>query len=29
MATQFEANNKYSMKDLIAKTSAGCVIDEN
>ena len=28
MATQFEANNKYSMKDLIAKTSAGCVIDE-
>jgi hypothetical protein len=29
MATQFEANNKYSMKDLIAKTSAGCVINEN
>lgn len=28
-ATQFEANNRYSMKDLIAKTSAGCVIDEN
>ena len=29
LATGFELNNKYSMKDLIAKTSAGCVIDEN
>jgi hypothetical protein len=29
MATQFETNNLYSMKTLIAKTSAGCVIDEN
>ncbi len=28
LGTGFEANNKYSMKDLIAKTSAGCVIDE-
>ena len=29
LASGFELNNKYSMKDLIAKTSAGCVIDEN
>ncbi len=29
LATGFEFDNKYSMKDLIAKTSAGCVIDEN
>lgn len=29
LATQFEANNKYSMKELISKTSVGCVINEN
>jgi len=29
LATEFESNNKYSMKDLIAKTSVGCVVNEN
>lgn len=29
MATEFELGDNYSMKNLIAKTSAGCVIDEN
>ena len=29
LATTFEANNEYSMKKLIAKTSAGCVVNEN
>lgn len=28
LANSFEANNEYSMKKLIAKTSAGCVINE-
>lgn len=28
MATQFETNNSYSMKQLIVKTSAGCINDE-
>ncbi len=29
LATEFETNNRYSMKDLIAKTSVGCVVNEN